>query len=124
MALRWQWDEKIGEAIIRQTINGKAEEFTKTLYEGNAFLIFLTEWKDEEDNGMYAMYTFFADEKHAKICLGLDKKREYTGNILDCDGTKLVKVRINKKKSNNWKKIITLLAQAFDNIDIEIYTEE
>lgn len=122
MALTWQWKDKIGEAVIRQTFDGETKEFTKTLYEGNAFLIFLNEWEEDGSN-MYSMYTFFADERHAKTCLGLDKKQDVS-NILDDGMTKLVKVRINKKKSRNYKKIITLLAQAFDNIEIEIFSEE
>lgn len=125
MALTWQWKDKCGEAIIRQNFGDEVREYTKTLYEGNAFLIFLSEWKDETDNtDKYSLYTFFADEAHAKICLGLDKKSGYSENILDDGFNKLLKLRINKKKARNWKKIITLFAQAFDNLEIEIYTEE
>ena len=122
MALTWQWNEKCGEAIIRQELDGKVKEFTKTLYEGNAFLIFLSEWK-EADKNMYSLYTFFADETHAKTCLGLNKKSD-CGNIFIDGIDTLTKIRINKKKCRNWKKVVTLFAQAFDNIDIEIYTEE
>lgn len=123
MAIQWQWKDKIGEAVIQQTVGDETKEFTKTIYEGNAFMIFLNEW-NEDGVDKYSMYTFFADEKHAKICLGLDKRKEYAGNILDEDMTKLVKLRINKKKSRYYKKIVTLFAQAFDNLVIEIYSEE
>lgn len=122
MALTWQWNEKCGEAIIRQEFGGKVTEFTKTLYEGNAFLIFLSEWK-EADKNMYSLYTFFADETHAKTCLGLNKKSDCSNIFTDGIGT-LTKIRINKKKCRNWKKVVTLFAQAFDNIDIEIFSEE
>lgn len=123
MAIQWQWNDKIGEAVVQQTVGDETRESTKTIYEGNAFMIFLNEW-DEDGVGKYSMYTFFADENHAKICLGLDKRKKYAGNILDDGLIKLIKLRINKKKSRNWKKIITLFAKAFDNIDIEIYSED
>lgn len=123
MAIQWKWNEKIGEAIIRQSFGEETRESTKTLYEGNAFMIFLNEW-NEDGVDKYSMYTFFADERHAKICLGLDKKPEYAGNILDDGLTKLVKLKINKKKSRYYRKIISLFTQAFDNIIIEIYSEE
>lgn len=122
MALNWRWEDKCGEAIIRQTISGETKEYTKSLYEGNAFLIFISEWK-ENDKDMYSLYTFFADETHAKRCLGLAKNWN-SDNIFTGGVDTLTKIRINKKRSRNWKKIVTLFAQAFDNIDIEIYSDE
>ena len=120
MALNWRWEDKCGEAIVEQEIDGKVEQFTKSLYEGNAFLIFLSEWEKDGSN-MYSLYTFFADEAHAKRCLGLVK--DYTNIFTHDSWQKLVKLRINKSKSSNWKKIVTLFAQAFDEITIELYTE-
>lgn len=120
MALNWKWDEKCGEAIIEQTFGNEVNVYTKNLYEGNAFLIFMNEW-EENGKGMYSLYTFFADETHAKRCLGLVKGYN---NIFTDGSDRLLKIKINKAKSDNWKKIVTLFAQAFDNIDIEIYTEE
>lgn len=124
MAIQWQWDDKIGEAVIQQTIGDKTKEYTKSIYDGNCFMILLSEW---EENGkhMYSLYTFFADEKHAKICLGLTKGYDGTqSNIFDGGLDTLLKLRINKKKARNYKKIVTMFAQAFDNLTIEIYTEE
>lgn len=120
MSLNWRWNEKCGEAIIEDIMQKK--EFTKSLYEGNAFLIFISEWEEDGQN-MYSLYTFFADETHAKTCLGLNKKSDMTNIFLE-GPNRLKKIRINKKKSRNWKKIVTLFAQAFDNIDIEIFSEE
>lgn len=118
MALRWQWDEKCGEAVIQQTFNGETKEFTVNLYEGNCFLIFLREW-EEDGKGKYSMWCFFADENHAKSCLGLKKDSEsFFGGY-----QKLLKIKINKKKHSQWKKVITLFAQAFDNITIEVFNE-
>ena len=121
MAIRWNWNEKCGEAIIRQEFNEEVKEYTVNLYEGNAFLIFLNEWVEDEKN-MYSLYTFFADETHAKNCLGLTKN--HTNIFIEGSWHELIKIKINKKKSRNWKKIITLFAQAFDNIGIEIYSED
>lgn len=124
MSLNWRWDEKCGEAIIRLSLGDETKECTKTLYEGNAFLIFLNEWT-EDGVDKYNLYTFFADESHAKRCLGITKHVDNTySNIFESGFDTLVKIRINKKKSRNWKKIVTLFAQAFDNIDIEIYSED
>ena len=118
MALTWKWDSKMGEAIIHDESQDK--DFVKNLYEGNAFLIFMNEWK-EDDQDMYSLYSFFADENHAKNCLGLTK--DHTNMFLEGYHT-LTKVRINKKKSRNWKKIVKLFSEAFDNIEIELYSEE
>ena len=120
MSLNWRWNEKIGEAIIEQHIGEEKRLFTKSLYEGNAFLIFLNEWEEDGKN-MYSLYSFFADESHAKNCLGITKGYE---NMFEEGYDTLKKIRINKKKSRNWKKIVTLFAQAFDNIEIELYTKE
>lgn len=120
MSLNWRWDDKIGEATVEQTFNGETKTFTKSLYEGNAFLIFITEWKENEED-MYSLYSFFADEAHAKNCLGLTKNHN---NIFTEGCDKLTKISINKKKSRNWKKIVTLFAQAFDDIEIKIFSEE
>jgi hypothetical protein len=125
MAIQWKWDDKIGEAVIQQTIGDEIKEYTKSIYDGNCFMIFLNEWKNERDMNMYSLYTFFADEKHAKICLGLTKGYDGTqSNIFDGGLDKLLKLRINKKKARNYKKIVTMFAQAFDNLTIEIYTED
>ena len=121
MALNWRWDSKIGELTVKQTINEETKEYVKTIYEGNAFLIFLNEWQDEKcGENMYSMYSFFADETHAKRCLGLVKNYS---NIFNDHNTKVVKIRLNKTKSHNWKKVVSLFAQAFDDITIELYTE-
>lgn len=123
MSLNWKWDEKCGEAIFRQSIGNETKDFTKTLYEGNALLIFLSEW-NEDGVDKYSLYSFWADKEHMKNCLGLNKKRGYTENIFDDGLAKLVKIRLNKKKCRNVKDIVTALVQAFDNIEIEIFSEE
>ena len=118
MALTWKWDSKMGEAIIHDESQDK--DFVKNLYEGNAFLIIMSEWT-EGDQDLYSVYSFFADESHAKNCLGLTKNFK---NIFEDGGIQLKKLRINKKKSHNWKKIVKLFSEAFDNLEIELYSEE
>ena len=123
MALFWNWDNKCGEMIIAQEITGEPSEYTVSLYEGNAFLIMLYEY---EENGeeLYNMWNFFVDKTHAKKCLGLQKNADgELYNILDNGRDKIKKLRINKAKCR-YKDIVSLFAQAFDNLTIEIYNEK
>ena len=115
--LRWNFDDKIGEAVIRQG----DKEYTMNLYDGNAFLIFVDEYKDIEGKEMYSVWLFFADEEHAKNCLGLSKNSD--GNIFD-ERNELVRIRINKKVYKYTKKLVDMLVKAFDDIQIEIYSGE
>ena len=121
MALQWKWDAKIGQALIKQG----DKEYEVNLYQGNAFLIFIYEWAEVAESGekkdKYLIWSFFADEYHAKNCLGLNK--ESLGNIFDKD-CQLVKIRLNKKKYSYTKKLVELLVMAFDEIQIDIYSEE
>lgn len=120
MAITWQWKDKCGEFITEQILDNEVRQFTHSLYEGNCFLIMLNEWEEDGVN-KYSLYSFFADETHAKNCLGLTKGHT---NMWTDSWDRVIKIRINKKKSRNWKKIVTLFAQAFDNIEIEIYSED
>lgn len=122
MALQWQWKDKCGEAVFRQTINGVSKDFTVNLYEGNAYLIFVYEYERDGEK-MYDLHGFFVDKVHMKRCLGLDKQWK-DGNSYDKEYSKLIKIRFNKAKSRNYKEIIKALIEAFDDIDIELYTEK
>ena len=125
MASEWRWTDKIGEAVVRQEWNNEVTESTKNIYIGNCFMIFLNEWTSEDGVNKYSLFTFFADEKHAKRCLGLEKDYD-TRNMLDDEHTKLIKLRLNKKKCKTTmiKKIVGIFSQAFDNLEFEIYIEE
>lgn len=126
MALYWSWKTKCGEATFRRELsNGETREFTVNLYEGNAFLIFIYEYK-EDGRDVYNVQGFFVDKDHMKRCLGIDKKdkESYGHNIYDKPNDKLVSIRLNKTKMSHFKDIITAFTTAFDNINIEIYTEE
>lgn len=122
MALNWKWDEKCGEAVIQQ----RGKEFTLNLYKGNAYLIFISEYKDEDGQNMYSLYSFFADKDHMRNCLGLSKAkgRGLCENIFNSGGDILKSIRINKAKYPYTKDLVYALTQAFDNLTIEIYSEE
>jgi hypothetical protein len=127
MSLNWNWDKKIGELTWKYRLS-KDEEWKRTqidLYEGNAFLIMINEYK-EDGKEMYTLWSFWADETHAKRMLGLDKKWKDTygkNTYVETNGT-ITRIRINKAKSRNWQKIVKLMSEAFDDIQIELYTKE
>ena len=123
MALHWNWDEKCGEAVVTMRTETGEQDYTLSLYEGNALLIMLSEW---EENGekLWSMWNFFADREHAKNCLGLNKKGGYTDNILNRPGSLVLKsIRLNKSKHRHAKDLIALLAQAFDELTITLVSE-
>lgn len=128
MSLNWLWKDKCGEIVFEQTRgtgeNEKTFEYTLSLYEGNAFLIMIHEYKDDNGNDIYNMYSFFVDKTHAKKCLGLQKNSDGKLNNIFEGGFDTFKVlRINKAKSRNYKDIISMFAQAFEKITIEVYTD-
>lgn len=123
MALHWQWKDKCGEAIVHQTNpqTGEERDLTVSLYEGNAFLIFVNQFK-EEGKDMYSLFAFFADEEHAKNCLGLTKGNN---NMFLDDGFQyLKKIRFDKSHHSKPQKLLNLFTKAFDTLEIELYKEE
>lgn len=64
MALRWDWDKKIGKLEIQQ---GK-KKFDIDVYQGNALAIFINEWKNDEGKDVWMMYNFFCDKDHFRNC--------------------------------------------------------
>ena len=129
MALYWNWSEKCGEIEAVQMRPGEEDQkFTLSLYKGNAFLIMTHEYKDEKTGeDMYNMFSFFTSKDHAKNCLGIAKgktKVNDTGNIFDTPHQKFTKLRLNKKKHPYWKDVVAMFAEAFDNITIDVFSEE
>jgi len=116
-----KWSNKSGKCTIIQ----KDMEFELNLYAygtSNCFLCAFYEYEDTETHKtMEQMQWFFMDERHGKIMLGLQK-----GN----DGTKenylseITKITLYKNKCVDWKKLMTMFAQAFDKITIEILAEQ
>lgn len=64
MAITWDWNNKIGELQIKQEEN----EFTISVYQGNALAIFIHEFTNSEGVKQYSMYQFFCDKEHFRRC--------------------------------------------------------
>ena len=117
----YNWDNKSGKMVVNQ--NGHEFEFNLYAYgTSNCFLVAVYEYEDTENHQTAEqLQWFFMDEEHGKIMLGLKKgndgKKE---NYLD----EVRKLTLYKSKCNDWKKLMTMFAQAFDKIDIEIREEE
>ena len=126
MSLNWKWSDKCGEiTLVQKHPDEQDRTFQLSLYKGNAFLTMLYEYTDEKTGKeMYELSGFWADKDHAKHCLGLSKKDGYTSNIYDTDYNKWTKVRLNKAKYKYTKDLVTMLTQAFNDLTIEIYTDE
>lgn len=108
MSLNWQWNDKVGEVTDERG-------YTCNIYRGNAFMIAVNEYtKDGGD--YYSLAWFFADERHAKNCLGLSK--EYKENSpSDYNWTKF---KLNTKYKETGK-FIKMLADAKAKVNIELY---
>lgn len=100
MALRWAWENKIGELDIQQG----EHKFTLSLYQGNALLIMLHEREES-----YTMYNFFADKTHFKNCQK-DKDWNY------CE--EWVELRLWKKPSADLWMIIEDIVNRGVNVQI------
>ena len=66
----------------------------------------------------------FADKQHAKNCLGLNKKGGYGENSYNTPYNRFTKLRLNKAKYRYTKDLVALFVEAFDEIEIELFTEE
>ena len=125
MALQWEWDKKCGEATLLQIDEDGAErEFTLSLYKGNAFMIMLHEYTDDNGAEKADLWSFWADKNHAKNCLGLNKREGFSDNIYQRKWERLTRFRLNKNKYPYVKELVQMLSQAFDNITIDIYSED
>lgn len=114
MALTWDWNKRIGRARFW---NGN-EEVILNLYQGNAFLIFMKEFYVGGARN-YELWSFFADKKHAKNCLGLDK--EWNRNIFSDGGALLHYIEINTREYAYTKDLVQLLTKAYKEITIKLY---
>lgn len=123
MALTWQWKDVAGKALIQQTFGDETRDFVLTLYEGNAYLIFMNEY-EENGKDMYSVHSFWVDKAHMNRCLGLEKKNPDSYNMYNTPMNKLLKIKLNKAHCQYIKQIVSALVQAFDELEIEIYNEE
>lgn len=68
--LRWDFKKPIGEIIWRDY---KGNEYETKVYKGNAFLICIREWKEEDGTDLWAINFFIVDKPHFKnICRDKD----------------------------------------------------
>ena len=119
MALTWEWNRKIGESVHEDTTQGK--RFTMSLYEGNALLITLYEYKNEDGEEMYNMHDFWIDKEHAKNVLGLNKGHK---NLYMChaDYDKIVNFTFYRDKvsPNTLKTLLDLIGKGLPDVPILI----
>lgn len=115
MSLNWKWEDKFAIATYD---DGDGTTFTRNWYEGNAWMIETHEYEDDT----YTVTSFWCDEKHMKRCLGISGEAGFD-SVYAASKYKPVKVRIAKGKTTHFKKIVPALAQAFDDLTIEICTE-
>ena len=125
MALQWRWKEKCGEITMVQTYPDEEDHKYKiSLYKGNAYLIMLHEYEKTPGTEAYEVFGFFNDKQHMRACLGLEKKRGYTSNIYETPYQRFTKLRINKARYKHTQELVSAFAEAFRDIQIEVYTEE
>mgnify|MGYP006908828082 CR=1 FL=1 len=116
MAITVNWDEKCGEATFEEHFKGEeTRTYTLDLYVGNCFLVMIHEFINEDGEKERQLCSFFVDEGHMKRCLD--------DGIFTRDYSRLSKIRINKAKCRYYREIVAILTEAFDDLEIEIFTE-
>jgi hypothetical protein len=120
MPITWDFKNKVGEAFYEYE-NG--EQMQVNLYQGNALLIFVQEFT-EDGVDKYRLDMFFNDLDHAKRTLGLLKGSDgKKTNLFTAYEPRLVKIRFDKSKCREWKKLVDVFSKAsFENFTIELYT--
>ena len=112
MLIIHNFNDKSGEVVIEQG----GHQFVLDMYGEDKSNVFMATTYKTDDNG-HQLQWFFCDESHGKRILGLAKN--YDGKRENCL-TEVKKLTIYKNKCSNWKKILIMFAQAFDDIDIEV----
>ena len=106
MSITYNRNEKCGEATFRRE---DGYTYTADMYVGNCFLLLVSSRETED-----VLHSFFVDEGHMERCL--------KNNIFSGYET-LTSITINKAKCRNYKKIISLLVEYMDDIDIAVYKD-
>lgn len=120
MALQWDWKEDKCGILTIQYKNMKTKRWRTadiTLYQGNALLIMLDEYKKNGED-YYNMWNFFVDEKHMNNCLGLSAG--HNENIFNTPTLKLKKLRLQKSKNRYTNKIVKAFKKAMSDLEIEV----
>lgn len=110
MAIEWKWSAKCGEATFRRE---DGYTYNVNLYVGNCFLIMVYEYKDD-GREKYNLSSFFVNEEHMERCLKNNIFSEYET---------LTAITINKAKCRNYKKIVALLTEYMDDVEISVYKD-
>ena len=110
--LRWDFKERCGNVVDH---NGDVRNW----YEGNALMIVLSEWTEDEGKEYYSLHEFFIDKDHMKNCFGLAKGY---ANIYKCEEWQ--ELTIDMKYCHNWKTIIELVTKVMPNCKITLYRSE
>lgn len=105
MALNWYWKNKCGKI----TFDGVQGKYSCNLYQGNALLIMVSEWK-EEGRKMYAVNSFFVDEKHMKDCLADD--------IFET--SKPLKLKLNINRHSKWQVVVKAMLKKYPKMKVEL----
>lgn len=100
MALTWDWKKKVGEF----TYNG----YTVNLYEGNAFLIAIDEFRENGED-KYNLVWYLLDKQHAKMFMGLNDVK------YDTFGGKVERIVLYMDTCKNWKDILELFGKTQKN---------
>ena len=114
------YDKPMGYIIESYTDRNETKELEIKLYASNAMLAMI--WEHEEEDGVWVrdLYGFFCDKTHMNNCLGLAKG---TSNIYNYPQHTWKKIALNKDVCKDYAAIVTAVAKAFDNIEIEVYRE-
>lgn len=110
MAIRWEWNDKIGTATHE-------EGYTLNLYRGNAFIIAIYE-QEEDGKRFYTLHWFAASKEHMKNMLGLNKGYD---NCFSDFGVKELRLNTKYKETADF---VQMLAKAKVEIKIELYKGE
>lgn len=106
--IRWSWEEKVGEVTA---INHDGKEYKLSLYQGNAYMVFIYE-KDD----YYHVHCFWVDEEHMKNMLGITK-----GHKENCH-LDIVKWSLSRSKCKYFDKITRALLKAkWATFTLELY---
>ena len=112
----YNWDDTSGYVMVNQ--HGNNYKFN--LYgEGktNCFLASVYEYTGDDGKEYEQLQWFMNDESHCKTLLGLKKGWNGEKDNFLAEVTTLV---IYKNKCPNWKKVVTMFADAFSELTIEI----
>lgn len=117
--LRWEWNYRIGTLETES----RNEIYKYFLYKGNAKLIVIAEWKDDNGEDRYNVHDFFASKEDMNCKLGLVKEtsNHYVNTFENWMKITFYKDMIGQR---DLIELCTAIIKAFPNITIEIKETE